>query len=301
MVARRRARLPCALSIAGLDPSGGAGIAADLRGFAAAGAWGCAAAAVLTVQSTAGLVESVPVETGLLEAQIREIFSHHAVRAVKIGALGSLGNVRAVERLLASLARRSVFVVVLDPVLLPSRARPSKSRAGKGRRSNGARLLDARALAALRSLAARATLITPNASEAEALLGREVQNLEQATAAAEALATKGARAVLVKGGHLRGQQAVDVLAVGGRTLTLSGRRVPMADVHGTGCTLSSLIAARLAVRARGVASDAQIVDAVRWAKLRITRGIANAARAGDGSLVIGYEGLVDGSSGGRLR
>src|SRR6476659_6310061 len=112
---------PCALAIAGLDPSGGAGVFADLRAFAACSVWGCGAATLVTVQSTAGMRSSRPVETRLLLEQIREVFAHQNIRSIKIGALGSASNARGVARWLATLRGR--VAVVLDPVIRPTNGR----------------------------------------------------------------------------------------------------------------------------------------------------------------------------------
>ncbi|MDP8999458.1 MAG: hydroxymethylpyrimidine/phosphomethylpyrimidine kinase, partial [Myxococcota bacterium] len=186
-------RLPCALAIGGLDPGGGAGLLADLRAFAAAGVFGCAAAAVLTVQSTAGLKAVRAVPGAEIVAQAAEVLRHQRVRAVKVGALGTEANVRAVARLLS---RHANIPIVVDTPMV----------ATKGR----ARLLSVRAMSALQSeLVAGATLVTVNLSEAEALLGEPVCSVSEARDAARALARRGARAVLVKGGHMTGASATD--------------------------------------------------------------------------------------------
>jgi hydroxymethylpyrimidine kinase/phosphomethylpyrimidine kinase len=260
----------CALAIAGLDPSAGAGLFADLRAFAAAGAWGCGAVSVLTVQSTARLLVSRPVPARLLAAQVREILSSQNVRAIKIGALGSDDNVRAMRRILEPLAR--TMPVVIDPVMLPT----------VGRR--GARLLDARATHSLRSLAALPCIVTPNAREAEALVGARVATIAEAASAARTLVGRGARAALVKGGHLGGSEAVDVLVIGGDTFYLRAPRL-RARVHGTGCTLSSLIAGRLAMGQK-MPDAKNILAAIRWAKKRLTRSISEAVRVGVGQRVL---------------
>jgi hydroxymethylpyrimidine kinase/phosphomethylpyrimidine kinase len=187
------ARLPCVLSIGGLDPGGGAGLLADARGILAAGAFPCAVAAVLTVQSTSGLVSTHDIEPARVSAQARAVLAHQRVRAIKTGALGSLGNIRAVAAIAD--AHRHVPLVV-DPVLLPSR--------GKGR------LLAASATQALaRYLVLRATLVTANVPEAEALLGVRITTLSEAHDAALALVAMGAGAALVKGGHMSGRDAID--------------------------------------------------------------------------------------------
>lgn len=265
---------PCALSVAGLDPSGGAGFLADLKAFHAAGAWGCAAAAVLTVQSTAGLASVVPVDTALVRAQAERIFRHQTVRAWKTGALGSTGNVA----LAAELAHRHAGLpLVVDPVIVATRT------------DGGARLLDDGALAAMRGLLAQATLVTPNVDEAEALLARRIRSVEDARDAARALLETGAGAVLVKGGHLHGAAAVDVLATASGVCFVEAPRVDVeGDFHGGGCTLSALIAGRLALWDDAVDDDA-IEAAVRWAKRRLTAAIEASARVGEGLRVLPLE------------
>jgi hydroxymethylpyrimidine/phosphomethylpyrimidine kinase len=244
---------PCALAIGGLDPGGGAGIAADLRAFAAAGAFGCAALAVLTVQSTAGLRTARALAAAEVVAQVSEVLRHQRVRAVKVGALGSEANVRAVASLLS---RHRDIPVVVDTPMRPTRGK--------------ARLLASRALAALRDeLLPRATLVTVNLDEAGALVGEPVHTVGEAHDAARTLARIGPGAVLVKGGHLgraSGASVIDVLAVGGEVIELRTRRLPLPEVHGTGCTLASLIAGRLAVRSDARVDTEGLVSAIRWAK-----------------------------------
>jgi hydroxymethylpyrimidine/phosphomethylpyrimidine kinase len=263
--------VPCALSISGLDPGGGAGILADLRAFAAAGAWGCATVAVETVQSTAGLKKSLPRPPHEIVAQIRELFLHQNVRAIKIGALGTTANVRAVTAVVRKYGR--AIPVIVDPVMGATLAR------------KGAPLLEADALGALRTLLSLATLVTPNALEAEALLGMRVRTLTQARDAAQALVAAGARAALVKGGHLGGRQATDILVLGDRRLELSAHRVRGVRLHGTGCTLASLIAGKLAMHRSSVDDDV-LISAVRWAKKRLGKAIDRALSVGDGCLVL---------------
>jgi len=294
---------PCALAISGLDPSGGAGLFADLRAFAVAQVWGCGAPAVSTVQSTAGLRRSRAMPTRDLLAQVREIYAHQNVRSIKIGALGSSANARGILRWLRTVSGR--VPVVLDPVMRPTLG------------SKGVRLLESAGLRVLFALAARATLVTPNIPEAELLVGMRIRSIEDAERAARALVSRGARAALVKGGHLRDPSAasktVDVLVVGSRTIHISAARVGLA-VHGTGCALASLIAGRLAAQSRiktarvarrrasarrsgaqrafvdpprdGEVTDQMIVDAVRWAKNRLHRALSRPARIGAGLLVL---------------
>ncbi|MGD0526971.1 MAG: bifunctional hydroxymethylpyrimidine kinase/phosphomethylpyrimidine kinase [Polyangiaceae bacterium] len=264
---------PCALAIGGLDPGGGAGIAADLRAFAAAGVFGCAAIAVVTVQSTDGLRSVRALAPREVVAQAGEVLRHQRVLAVKIGALGSEANVRAVARLLGRLPDAHV---VVDTPMLPTRGR--------------ARLLSERAVAALRGeLLPRATLVTVNADEAGALVGEPVRTVGEAHDAARALLATGARAVLVKGGHVgppHGASAIDVLALGDEVVELRARRLTVGAVHGTGCTLASLIAGRLAARApRGARGPSpvdaeELVAAIRWAKRVHHAALARAADVG---------------------
>jgi len=261
--------LPTALSIAGLDPSGGAGLAADLRGFDAAGVWGAAVCAALTVQSTRGVLAVQAVATDFMLRQARAVLEDARVRVMKTGALGSPGNVRAVVRLLAE---RPDVPSVVDPVMAPSRGRGS---------------LAGRAPTALRALAAVATVLTPNHPEAGALLGEEVSD-ETAPLAARALVERGAQAVLVKGGHGKGPAAVDWLALrGGDLVRIARPWHPGPPVHGTGCTLASLIAGRLAARAsRTALQPTEIVEAVRWARARLDRALASRLEVGRGQRVI---------------
>jgi hydroxymethylpyrimidine/phosphomethylpyrimidine kinase len=263
--------LPCALALSGWDPSGAAGAAADLRAFARAGVWGCAALTLVTVQSTAGLRATDVMPASRLLAQAREILLYHRVRALKLGALGSSANARAVERLLDREARG--IPLVMDPVLGATIAR------------RGALLAHPDAISAIRRLSTRATVVTPNAPEAEALTGLRVRTVDEATRAAREIVRRGARAALVKGGHLQGPSAVDVLAVGSRVLLLAATRF-RTEAHGTGCTLASLLAGKLAARTGGLTDEA-IVQAARWAKQTLTEWLRSATSVGDGLAVLG--------------
>jgi hydroxymethylpyrimidine/phosphomethylpyrimidine kinase len=262
--------MPCALAIGGLDPGGGAGIAADLRALSAAGAFGCAAAAVLTVQSTAGLKRVRQVPARDLFAQVAEVMRHQRVLSVKVGALGGAENVRTIAKLLA---RHADVPVVVDTPILPTRGK--------------ARLLSAAALDALKeTLLPRATLVTVNVDEAAALLGECVHLVSEAHGAARALAALGPRAALVKGGHLAGGSAIDVLAVEGEVIELHARRLAIRPTHGTGCTFASLIAGRLAVRASAKVDRDVLVAAIRWAKRVHHAALAGGVDVGDGQRVV---------------
>lgn len=252
--------LPTALTIAGLDPTGGAGIAADLRAFAHAGAWGTAVCAALTVQSRRGVRAVEPVAMTLLLAQARELLADLRVRAIKTGALGSADNARAVASLLEEHAG---VPSVVDPVMIPTRAS-----------SEGVRLDGTLALEAMRALVATCTLVTPNLDEASALVGARIVSETEARDAGAALVAAGARAALVKGGHGAGPEAIDWLVTRQSVHRLSRPRIRAAHFHGTGCALASLIAGRLAVRdSRGRLTDAELVAAVRWARARLDAGL----------------------------
>jgi hydroxymethylpyrimidine/phosphomethylpyrimidine kinase len=261
---------PCALAIGGLDPGGGAGIAADLRAFEAAGAFGCAAVALVTVQSTAGLRSARPVSAREVTAQAQEVLCHQRVRAIKVGALGSTDNTRAVARLLA---KNADIPSVVDTPIRPTRGR--------------ARLTADGALAAVRArLLPQATLLTANLAEVHALLGERVRSVSEAHDAARALTRAGPRAVLVKGGHLRGPDAIDVLAIDGEVIELRAPRLTVGEVHGTGCTLASLVAGRLACRTPERVDRDTLVDAIRWAKRTHHAALRRAVKVGDGQRVL---------------
>jgi hydroxymethylpyrimidine/phosphomethylpyrimidine kinase len=248
--------LPCVLAIGGLDPGGGAGVLADARAIQRAGAFPCAAVAVLTVQSTSGMRAATAVPKRELVAECTEVIKNQRVRAIKVGALGSEENARAVGDFLAI---HRALPAVVDTVMMPTRGR--------------ARLLEERAVTALRDLVLpHAALVTVNAPEAEVLTGQRVTRLDEAHDAALALLRLGCRAVLVKGGHLGGAQAVDLLATSAHVLELPLPRLRLRPFHGGGCILASLIAGRLAVEIDGAAgaerplTERAIADAVRWAK-----------------------------------
>jgi len=234
----------CVLALGGLDPGGGAGILADARAIHAAGAFACAVVTVNTVQSTRRRPRVVPIEARTFLEQARVVLADQRVRAIKIGALGSEANVRAAAKL-AEENRR--IPVVVDPVMLATSGR--------------ARLLDERALGAMRrELVPRAALVTANAAEAGTLTGTRVDDVDDARVAARALVMIGARAALVKGGHLDGPEAIDVLATREGVMELARPRIrTKKKLHGAGCTLASLIAARLAL-------GDDVVTAVRFAK-----------------------------------
>jgi len=227
----RRGSVARVLSIAGSDPSGGAGIQADLKAFAAVGAYGMAAVTALTAQNTRGVAAVSIVEPDFLRRQIDEVFHDIAVDAVKIGMIGNPASVGIVA---AALARHQPAEVVVDPVMVAK---------------SGDRLVSDETVAAMRDeLLPRATLVTPNLPEAGVLLGRGAPGGEaDMPAVAASLARLLGGDVLLKGGHLRGERSRDLLVAAGESRWLDARRVVTDNTHGTGCTLSSAIAALLPV------------------------------------------------------
>ena len=219
---------PCALTIAGSDSGGGAGIQADLRTFAAHRVHGLTAIAALTAQHTRGVTAVHVPDVGFLRAQIDACFDDFKVGAIK---LGMLADARVIDAVADAIEHYRPAHVVLDPVMVAT---------------SGARLLDPAALDAMRGrLLPLATLLTPNLPEAELLLGRPITDRDAMTDAAVALRGIGARAVLLKGGHLAdGGPVEDVLDDGHSVHRFSHPRLEL-EGHGTGCTLASAVAANL--------------------------------------------------------
>jgi hydroxymethylpyrimidine/phosphomethylpyrimidine kinase len=224
--------VPNVLTIAGVDPSGGAGVLADVKAMCALGAYACGAIAALTAQNTRAVTGIHEVPSAFLELQLETLFDDVRIDAVKIGMLASGELIRVVAE---ALERHRPRFVVLDPVMVAK---------------SGDRLLRADAVAALRErLLPLATVVTPNLPEAGDLLARPVTDRpEEMREAARALAALGAGSVLVKGGHGTGDTLVDVLFDGGRFVELPATRIRTRNTHGTGCTLSSAIAALLPQR-----------------------------------------------------
>lgn len=222
---------PRVLSIAGSDSGGGAGIQADLKTFAALGCYGMTAITALTAQNTQGVRAIHGVPPDMLRDQIDAVVEDIGVDAVKIGMLHAPDIVLAVA---ASIDRHRLEKIVLDPVMVAT---------------SGAVLIDNPAIEVLvRELFPRATLVTPNLDEAALLVGRPLRNAEDMEAAAHELIVKGARAVLVKGGHLPGDTVIDLLlTAAGEKRWMQAQRIQSPNTHGTGCTLSSAIAAGLAL------------------------------------------------------
>jgi len=245
------------LTVAGSDSGGGAGIQADLRTFAAHGVHGTSAITAVTAQNSVAVLDWVALEPRMVVAQMEAVASDMPVAAAKTGMLATAAIVSAVA---AAIERLRLPLVVVDPVMIAK---------------SGDRLLDRDAETAYRErLLPLATVVTPNLPEAESLLGRPVRTLAEMREAARALRAMGPRAVVVKGGHLEGD-AVDVFWDGERMEDLSAPRIATKNTHGTGCTYSAAIAARLAL-------GDPLLDAVRGAKAYLTEAIRRSYSIGRG-------------------
>jgi hydroxymethylpyrimidine/phosphomethylpyrimidine kinase len=219
-----------ALTIAGSDPSGGAGIQADLKTFAAFGVYGVSAITAITVQNTLGVEAVAPLSADLVSAQIESVAGDIAMHAVKIGMLATSAIVEAVAAAITSL---DLPLVVLDPVLVSS---------------SGERLLDEDGISALcAEMLPRARVVTPNIPEAEALSGVRVTSSDAAREAARRIQAMGPRAVIITGGHAAGDSIVDLLLDDDEFHEFNMERVESRRTHGTGCTYASAIAAALAL------------------------------------------------------
>lgn len=246
---------PIALTIAGSDSSGGAGIQADLKTFAALGVYGASAITALTAQNTRGVTGIQAVPADFVTAQIDAVFSDLDVGAVKIGMVAQAASIDAIA---AALSRWAPRHVVLDPVMVAT---------------SGDRLLAAEAVEALRKkLMPLASVITPNLPEAAALLDEPVAASEAAIESqGRRLLALGCRAVLIKGGHGEGAESIDYLVDPRKTIALAAPRLVTSNTHGTGCSLSSAIAA-------GLAKGEDLERAVQSAKAWISVAIAAADR-----------------------
>lgn len=255
MEERKEARIPNVVSIAGVDPSGGAGIFADIKAMSACGAYACGVVAALTAQSTRGVFGVLPVSSAFVRQQLDVLFEDVAIDAVKIGMLNDAEVIETVAQVLE--ARRPRFVV-LDPVMVAK----SKDR-----------LLAEDALGALRSrLLPLATVVTPNLPEAAELLGVQESDApeDMAYTAKALLDLVGEKSwVLLKGGHLAGDTASDLLLSREETHRFEAKKIATKNTHGTGCTLSSALAALLP-------QSNSVPEAVERAKAYITGAIRHA-------------------------
>jgi hydroxymethylpyrimidine/phosphomethylpyrimidine kinase len=256
--------IPNIVSIAGLDPSGGAGILADVKTMSALGAYGCAVVTALTAQNTQGVSGISGVDASFVGQQIEALFADLRIDAVKIGMLGQ----KSVTYLVGEqLAKHRPAHIVLDPVMVAK---------------SGDHLLEKDAVGALReALISQATIITPNLPEAGVLLEQSaMENVREMRRAAERLrnqmAHSGERWVLLKGGHLPGDDVIDILYNGDRMIELPGHRVPTNNTHGTGCTLSAAVAALLP-------QTDDVPEAARRAKAYLTEALNQAHRLSAGT------------------
>ena len=247
---------PILLSIAGFDPSCGAGTVADLKTFAAHGCYGVAAITALTVQNTQTVEDVQNTPSATLRAQLEVLAKDSEIAAVKIGMLGNRGNAAVVAEFLDA---HKFAHVVHDPVM---------------KSSTGTELLDAAGVKFIvAELLKRSSVITPNVPEAEALTGMTIKDIADMEAVARKIVEMGARAVIVKGGHM--ERAVDVLFDGAQMVQLAGDRPKEETLHGTGCTFAAAIAAQLA-------SGRSLVEAATLAKAYVMKAIEKAYATGKG-------------------
>jgi len=252
-----------ALTIAGSDSGGGAGIQADLKTFAALGVYGMSAITAITAQNTCGVSAVQGIDPDVVAAQIRAVVADIGVGAVKTGMLFSAEIIQAVALTVRSLG---LHPLVVDPVMVAT---------------SGDRLLQREAEESMRrAMLPLATVVTPNLAETEVLVGRKVASLDEMRAAAEEIVAGGARAVVIKGGHAI-TKATDVFYDGSRMELLQSEVVATSNTHGTGCTFSAAICAYLA---RG----AELLEAVRRAKTYITGALHHSLTIGQGSGPVGH-------------
>ena len=247
-----------ALTIAGSDSGGGAGIQADLKTFAAHGVFGTSAVTAVTAQNTVAVIGIEELSPSIVGLQIDAVVSDLGVDAVKTGMLCSRSLIEIVAR---KLEEHRLEKTVVDPVMVAK---------------SGARLLDPGAVEALaRDLLPRALVVTPNLPEAESLVGFPLEDEASILEAAKRIVEMGAKAALVKGGHGTGEESVDVLYYRGRFRHYRAPRIPTKNTHGTGCTFSAAIAAELAL-------SRELEDAVERAKIYLTKALSAGLELGKG-------------------
>jgi len=250
------------LTIAGFDPSCGAGTAADLKTFAAHGCYGVAAITSLTVQNTQNVETVHNTPSAELRAQLEALAADCEIAGVKVGMLGNRGNAVVVGEFLEA---HKFAHIVHDPVM---------------KSSSGAELLDAGGIKYLATeLLKRASVITPNVPEAEILTGLTIRDVADMEAAARKLVEMGAHAVIVKGGHM--ERAIDVLFDGTELIQLGGDRVKSENTHGTGCTFASAITAQLA-------AGHTLLEAATLAKAYVTKAIEKGYAVGKGRIPLDH-------------
>jgi len=254
------------LTIAGSDSMAGAGIQGDLKTFAALGVYGTAAVTAITSQNTSGVLDVLPLPPETVRAQIQAVAADVSLSAVKTGMMATGGIAQAIAETLKGLGRPNL---VVDPVMAAS---------GSGRRT----LLSPDAVEILKArILPLATVVTPNIAEAQALTGIDVRTLAHALEAAKRILDYGPRAVVVKGGHLGGTDAVDLLYDGTSTLEFSAPRSAHSSVHGTGCAFASAIAA-------GLALGDDLPAAVQRAKTYVAGAITHSFEIGAGARLLDH-------------
>jgi hydroxymethylpyrimidine/phosphomethylpyrimidine kinase len=257
-----------ALTIAGSDSVAGAGVQADLKTFAALGVYGVSAITAITSQSTTGVSHVVALSPELVRSQIVQVAEDIDIQAVKTGMLASRDIVQVVADALGNLRAP----IVVDPVMAASRIHGEQGRT----------LLAREAVSVLKArLLPLAAVVTPNIDEATELSGVQVDSLGAAREAAKRILELGPRAVVVKGGHLAGEQAIDLLLFSGSFTEFPAARCPLGPVHGTGCTFASAIAARLAF-------GDDIPAAIERAKAYVTGAIAHSLEVGQGARLLNH-------------
>jgi hydroxymethylpyrimidine/phosphomethylpyrimidine kinase len=248
-----------ALTIAGSDPGGGAGIQADLKTFAALGVYGTSVVTAITVQNTMGVIETQPLSADLVTAQIEAVAGDIPPRATKTGMLATAAIVEAVA---AAIKELELPLVVVDPVMVSK---------------DGTRLLDEDGVRMLRmELLPRSTIVTPNIPEAEVLSGRRIGSIEDVRAAACEIYELGGSAVLVTGGHAPTENIIDLLYDGAGFTEMQTSRIDTPHTHGTGCTFASAIAANLAL-------GQHLIDAVADAQAYVNGAVRHALSIGRGN------------------
>lgn len=252
-----------ALTIAGSDSSGGAGLQADLRAFDALGVHGASVVTLITAQGTRGVRKVDALRPELVRAQLAAVLEDMAPRGVKTGALGTAGCVEIVADVMRA---RPEVPLVLDPVINPTKGRALLDEGG--------------VVAMVQDLLPLAALVTPNRVEAARLAGLVVRTSKQARAACEAIAALGAKAVLLKGGHFEGDDCVDLYFDGEAFTELRAPRLKVPPMHGLGCTLSALVTGQLAL-------GATMPDAVRRAHEALHRALETPRAVGEGLRVLG--------------
>jgi hydroxymethylpyrimidine/phosphomethylpyrimidine kinase len=250
-------RIPTAMTIAGSDSGGGAGIQADLKTFAALGVYGTSTLTAITAQNTIGVIAVHEIPTDIIAAQIEAVITDIGADAVKTGMLSSSAIVEVVAR---ELKRHRVEALVIDPVMVAKSGDP---------------LLQKEAVEALRAkLVPLGAVVTPNIPEAEVLTGMKISSQDGMRRAAEKIIDMGARGVVVKGGHLEGP-ATDLFYDGSRFQEFTAPRINTSNTHGTGCTFASAIAA-------GLARGMSVIDSVAQAKEYVTEAIRRSFPIGQG-------------------